>query len=173
MVLYKGAMESILVGCRLYLDGLCLELNNIKAECDICEVLLHHLMSADDICLFDLKPGGKRYETTWVAKRTAFVCFVHVYCKVCLMGVRFKQNRIKLFNCRKAVCMMFKAKTAKGTVILLLTLGLQRVKSVSHYKYLVIPLDIKLSGGKNIQRQLQYRHYAVNNLRSSFSRCSS
>ena len=22
------------------------------------------------ICLFDLKPGGKRYETTWVAKRT-------------------------------------------------------------------------------------------------------
>ena len=24
------------------------------------------------ICLFDLKPGGKRYETTWVAKRTAY-----------------------------------------------------------------------------------------------------
>jgi len=42
-------MESILVCCRLYLDGLPLELN-IKAECDICEVLLNHLI--DDICVF-------------------------------------------------------------------------------------------------------------------------
>jgi len=25
------------------------------------------------ICLFDLKPGGKRYEKTCVAKRTAFL----------------------------------------------------------------------------------------------------
>jgi len=45
-------MESILVCCSLYLDGLSLELDNIKAECDICEVLLNHLMSADDIYVF-------------------------------------------------------------------------------------------------------------------------
>jgi len=63
-----------------------------------------------------------------------FVCFVQVYCKVCLMDVRFKQNRIKLFNCNKTVCMTFKAKAPKSTVIPLLTLGVQRVKSVSHYK---------------------------------------
>jgi len=88
------------------------------------------------------------------------------------MGVWLKQNRMKLFNCSKTVCMTFKAKTAKSTVIPLLTLGVQRVKSVPHYKYLVIPLDIKLSDRKNIQRQLQYKHYAVNKLRSSFSRCS-
>jgi len=32
---------------------------------------------------------------------------------------------MKLFNCNKTVCMTFKAKTAKSTVIPLLTLGLQ------------------------------------------------
>jgi len=94
------------------------------------------------------------------------------------MDVRFKQNRMKLHNCNKTVCMTFKAKTPKSTVIPLLTLGVQRVTSVSHYKYLLILLDIKLSDGKNIQRQLQYNyavnkvHYAVNKLRSSFSRFS-
>ena len=35
----------------VYLDGLSLELNNIKSECYICEILLDHLMSADDICV--------------------------------------------------------------------------------------------------------------------------
>ena len=28
------------------------------------------------ICLFDLQPGGKRYETTWAAKRTALLTFL-------------------------------------------------------------------------------------------------
>jgi len=101
-----------------------------------------------------------------------FVCFVQVYCKVCLVGVRFKQNRMKLFNCSKTVCMTFKAKTTKSTVIPLLTVGVQRAKYISHYKYLVSPLDIKLSDGKNIQRQLQYKHDAMKKLQSSFSRCS-
>jgi len=88
------------------------------------------------------------------------------------MGVRFKQNRMKLFNCSKIVCMTYKAKTAKSTFIPLLTLGVQRVKSVFHYKYLGIILDLELSDDKDFQRQLQYKHYAVNKLRSSFSRCS-
>jgi len=35
----------------VYLDDLSLELKNIKAGC-IGEVLLHHLMFADDICVF-------------------------------------------------------------------------------------------------------------------------
>jgi len=35
-----------------------------------------------------------------------------------------------------------------------------------------IVLDIELSDDLNMQRQLQYKHYAVNKLRSSFSWCS-
>jgi len=92
-------MESILVCCRLYLDGLSLELNNIKAECDICEALLNHLMSADDICVF-----------------------CPSVLQSMLDGCQFKENCMKLFKCSKTVCM---------------TLGAQRIKSVSHYKYLV------------------------------------
>jgi len=36
----------------VYLDVLSIELNNIKAGCCIGEVLLNHLMFADDICVF-------------------------------------------------------------------------------------------------------------------------
>ena len=38
-----------------------------------------------------------------------------------------------IFNCSKTVCMMFKAKTAKSTVIPLLIQGVLTVKFVSHY----------------------------------------
>ena len=36
----------------VYLDDLSNEINNIKARCYIGEVLLNHLMFADDICVF-------------------------------------------------------------------------------------------------------------------------
>jgi len=49
-----------------------------------------------------------------------------------------------IFNCSKTVCMTFKAKTTKSTVIPLLTLGVKSVKYVSHYKYLGIVLDTEL-----------------------------
>jgi len=62
-----------------------------------------------------------------------------------------------IFNCSKTVCMTFKAKTAKSTVIPLLTLGVPRVKYVSHYKDLGIVRDIELSDDKDIQTQLRYQ----------------
>jgi len=36
----------------VYLDDLSSELNNIKAGCVVGDVLLNHLMSADDTCVF-------------------------------------------------------------------------------------------------------------------------
>jgi len=57
--------------------------------------------------------------------------------------------------------MTFKAKTAKSTVIPLLTLGVLTVKFVSHYKYLGIVLHIEFSDDKDIQRELRYQYYAV------------
>ena len=77
-----------------------------------------------------------------------------------------------IFNYSKTVCITFKTKTTESTLIPLLTLSVQRVKYVSHCKYLGIVLDIELSEDKHIQRQLFYLYYAVNKLRASFSRCS-
>jgi len=54
----------------------------------------------------------------------------------------------------------------------LLTLDVERVKFVSHYKYLGIVLDIELWDDKDIQKQLRYQYYAINKTRASFSRCS-
>jgi len=66
-----------------------------------------------------------------------------------------------IFNCSETAYMMFKAKTAKSTVIPLLTLDVLTLKYVSHYKYLGIVLDIELSDDKDIQRQLRYQYYSV------------
>ena len=60
-----------------------------------------------------------------------------------------------------------KAKIANITVIPLLRLGVQRVESVSHYKYLRIVLDIDISDDKDMRNQ----YYAINKVRA-FSRCS-
>ena len=59
---------------------------------------------------------------------------------------------------------MFKAKSAKSTVIPLLTLGGQNIKSVNQYKYLRIVLDTELLDDKDIQRHLRYQYCAANKL---------
>jgi len=77
-----------------------------------------------------------------------------------------------IFNCKKTVCMTFKAKSARSTATPVLTLGGQNVNSVDQYKYLGILLDTELSDDKDIQGQLRYQYCATNKLRASFSRCS-
>jgi len=107
-------------------------------------------MFADDICVFCPSVRG--------LQSILDVCQAYAE----LLGI--------IVNCSKTVYVTFKAKTAKSTVIPLLTLGVLTVKYVLHYKYLGIVLDIKLSDDKDIQRQLRYQYYAV--MRASFSRCS-
>jgi len=136
----------------VYLDDLSKELNNIKAGCFFGEVLLNHLMFADDICVFC--PSVR-----WL-QRMLDVCQAYA-----------KSHGI-IFNWNKTVCMTFRAKSAKSTAAPLLKLCGQYVKSVDQYKYLGIVLDTELSGDKDIQRQLQCQYFAANKLRASFSRCS-
>jgi len=118
----------------VYLDELSNELNNIKTGCYIGEVLLNHLMFADDICMFC--PSVR-----WL-QRILDVCQAYA------------ESHGIIFNCNKTVCMTLKAKSAKSTVTPLLALGGQYVKYVNQYKYLGIVLDTKLSDDKDIQRQL-------------------
>ena len=77
----------------VYLDDLSNELNNIKAGCYSGEVLLNHLMFADNICMFC--PSVR-----WL-QRTLDVCQAYA-----------ESNGI-IFNCNKTVCMTFKAKSAR------------------------------------------------------------
>ena len=92
------------------------ELNNIKAGCYIGEVLLNHLMFADDICVFC--PNVR-----WL-QRILDVCQAYAASH----GI--------IFNCNKTVCMTFKAKSAKSTAPPVLKLGGQYVNSVDQYKAL-------------------------------------
>jgi len=85
------------------------------------------------------------------------------------MRAGLMQNRMRLFNCNKTVCMTFKAKSAKSTATPLLKVGGLNAKSVNQYKYLAIVFDTELSHDKDIQRQLRYQYCSVNKLRASFS----
>jgi len=136
----------------VFLDDLSTEINNIRAGCYIGEVLLNHLIFADDICV--ICPIVRGLQS--------------------ILDVRqaYAESHEIIFKCSKTVCMTFKAKSAKSTVIPLLTLDGQNVKSVNHYKYLGIVLDTELPDDKDIQRQLRHQYCAANNLRASFSQCS-
>ena len=81
----------------VYLDDLSNELNNIKARCYIGEVVLNHLMFADDICVLC-------QSARWL-QRILDVCQAYA-----------ESHRI-IFNCNKTVCMTFKAKSAKSTAV--------------------------------------------------------
>jgi len=105
------------------------------------DVVLNHLMFADDICVFC--PSVR-----WL-QRILYV--FQVYAE--LHGI--------IFNCNKTFCMIFKAKSAKSTDTPSLTLGGQNVKSVKHHKYLGSVLDTELSDDKEIQRQLRYQYCAA------------
>jgi len=111
----------------VYLDYLSNELNNIKARCYIGEVLLNHLMFADDICVFC--PSVR-----WLQR-------IPDICQACA------ESHGIIFNCNKAVCMTFKAE-CKCTVTPLLTLCGQNAKSVNQYKYMGIVLGTELTDDK-------------------------
>jgi len=128
----------------VYLDDLFLELNNIKAGCYMVEILLNDLMFADDICVF------------WPSVRG-----LQSILDVCQA---YAEPHEIIFYCRKTACMTFKAKSAKSTVIPLLKLGVQRVKSVSHYKDLGVVWDT----------ELRWQRYSGTTAisKASFSQCS-
>ena len=87
----------------VYLDDLSNELNNIKAGCYIGEVLLNHLMFADDICV--LCPSVR-----WL-QRILDLCQAYA------------ESHGIIFNRNKTVCMTFKAKSARSTATPVLKLG--------------------------------------------------
>ena len=96
----------------VYLDDLSIELNSIKVGCYIGDVLLNHLMFADDICVFCPSVRG-----------------LQSILDVCQAYVEWHEI---LFNCSKTVCITFKNKRAKITVIPFLTQGGQSVKPTTN-----------------------------------------
>ena len=73
-----------------------------------------------------------------------------------------------IFNCSNTICMTFKARPKKHGHPVADT-GVRRVKSIFHYKYLGIALDVDLSDDKDFQRQLRYQYVVANKLRASFT----
>jgi len=78
-----------------------------------------------------------------------------------------------VFNCSKTLFLTFKYKLSKSTVIPLLILVGQNVKSVKQALQISgVALATELSDDKDIQRQLRYQYCAANKLRETFSQIS-
>jgi len=125
----RGVLSPYLFA--VYLDDLSNELNNIKARCYTGEVLLNHLMFADNICVF-----------------CPLVCWLQRILDVCQT---YAESHRIILNCNKTVCMTIKAKNTKSTATPLLKLGGQYVKSVDQHKYQGIILDTELSDDKTFR----------------------
>jgi len=93
MGLDKGVVGGVLSPYlfAVYLDDLSNELNNIKVVCScyVGEVLLNHLMLADDICVFC--PS-----VLWLQR------ILDLY-------QAYAESHGIIFNCNKTVCMTFEA----------------------------------------------------------------
>jgi len=131
------------------LDDLSLEPTNIKGECYIGEIfLLNHMMFADDICVF------------WTS-----VCGLQGILDVCQAYAELHWN---ILNCSKTICMTLRLRAQKARSSRYWHCGVQRAKSVSHYKYLGIVLDTELSDDRAIQRQLRYQKLLFSDVRTQW-----
>ena len=92
----------------IYLDDLSLELNNIKGECCIGEILLNHLIFADDICVFWTSVRG--------LQGTLDVCQAYA------------ESPLNYSQLQKDYLYDIKAKNTRSTAIPLLTLWCMKSK---------------------------------------------
>ena len=118
---------------------------NQQGECYIGEILLNYLVFVDDICVF------------WTSVR-GFQGILDV-CEA------YAESHWNILNCNKTICATLRLRAQKARSSRCWHYGVQRVKTVSHYKYLGIVLDTELWDDRDIQRQLRYQ-------KRLFFRCS-
>ena len=110
------------------------------------EILMNHLMFADDICVF-----------------CPSVCGLESILNVCQA---YAESHEIIFNCHKTIRMTFKAKTAKSAVIPIAVARYTKSKICCPLQNFGAVRDIELSDDKNIQRQLWYQKLIFPNVRT-------
>jgi len=120
----------------VYLDDLSIETKQHYSwvSCHMGEILMNHLMFADDICVF-----------------CPSVCGLESVLNVCQA---YAESHEIIFNCHKTIRMTFKAKTAKSAVIPIAVARYTKSKICCPLQNFGAVRDIELSDDKNIQRQL-------------------
>ena len=138
---------------NIYVNNLSKNLNKVPAGCCINNVLINHLMYADDVVL--IAPSMKGLQ------KLIDQCFL------------YGQDHNISFNTTKTVCM---AVSKKGGMAQrcepCLYLGSERILCVDKHKYLGYIMSNDTSDNEDIQRQIRSLYVSANILRRKFYCCS-
>ena len=135
----------------LYMNSLSENLNRLLVGCYIGDNKLNHLFFADDICLLALSR----------------------LCKILLICAHLMLKRIRyFFNNSKSVGVLFKPKKSCVSASRTIFLSTNTVSFSDNVKYFGVKLNALLSDYDDIYRQIRTIYCTANNLKISFSQCS-
>ena len=135
----------------VYLDDLSLLLNKALPDCYVGNLLVNHLMHADDICCFCPSAKGLRL-------------LLDICCK-------YADDHGTVFNGKKTNCLVFKPRKWR-LLEPVLCLNNTEIKIVSEVKYLGFVFDSYLRDDCDIKRQTRAVDCIANKLRLNFYLCS-
>ena len=135
-----------------YLDELSIQLGSSRVGYTVGNMVLNHLMFADDICVFSPSISG-------------------LQCLLNICGDYAAKHQIT-FNCNKTIGVLFCPKNYKQPAPSNVFLNGARVQSFDQVKYIGVWINASLKDDDDIQRQVKSLYCAANKLRGTFHQCT-
>ena len=137
---------------NIYIDDLSVKLNSLNIGCIAKQLLINHLMYADDLVLISPSTAG--------LQKLLDIC------------QRFGLDHDIIFNPKKSAVMLFKPKDAIQLNSPNFTLNSESISIVKEYNYLGCTICDDLSDEKDIDRQKRKLYGQGNTIIRKFSMCS-
>jgi len=135
----------------VFLDELSIQLGSARVGCTVGNMIVNHLMFADDICVFS--PSISRLQ-----------------CLLNICGDYAAEHDIT-FNCNKTIGVLFCPKKYKQPGLSNVFLNGVRVQFLDRVKYLGVWINASLKDDDDNQRQVKSLYCAANKLRGTFDQC--
>ena len=137
---------------NVYMDDLSSILNNAKVGCTINEVIINHLMYADDIVL--IAPSIRAMQTLLNSCDS------------------FAHDHNVIYSTKKTVCMFIRPKCFKSSFVPCLRLSGSVLKCVSSHKYLGVYISNELKDDASIRHQCRNMYGRGSMIIRHFTQCS-
>jgi len=136
----------------VYLDKLSIQLGSARVRWTVGNMVVNHLMFADDICVFSPSICGQQ-------------------CLLNICGDYAAEHQIT-FNCNKTIGVLFCPKKYKQRAPSNVFLSGVRVQFFDQVKYLGVWINASLKDDDVNQRQVKSLYCAANKLRGTFDQCT-
>ena len=146
----RGVLSPYLFA--VYLDELSIQLGSARVGCNVGNMVVNHLMFADNVCVFNPSING-------------------LHCLLNICGDYAAEHEIT-FNCNKTIGVLFCPKKCKQPAPSNVFLNGVRVQFFNQVKYLGAWIYATLKDDDDIQRQMKSLYCAANKLRGTFDQCT-